>query len=150
MLYKLPKETAKKSKRIGRGVGSGKGGHTVGRGQKGQKSRRKVHVLFEGFKVKKSFYKRLPFARGKGKLKPKEKPVVVSLSDLELMSNEKEINVDTLIKNKIVRKSQAIKRGVKILANGSITKKVTVALPVSASAKKKIEEAGGVVLEAKS
>ena len=40
------------AKRLGRGYGSGKGGHTSGRGQKGQKSRTNIHILFEGLKVK--------------------------------------------------------------------------------------------------
>jgi ribosomal protein L15 len=62
-------------KRLGRGYGSGKGGHTSSRGQKGQKSRRKMHVLFEGLKVKKSTLKKFPLLRGKGKFhaKPKSK-----------------------------------------------------------------------------
>lgn len=63
----LPKVVGKKMKRIGRGYGSGKGGHTVGKGQKGQKTRSTINVLFEGMKVKKSLLKRLPFQRGKGK-----------------------------------------------------------------------------------
>lgn len=50
-------------------MGSGKGSHTSGRGQKGQKTRRKIGVLFEGMKMKKSFLKRLPLMRGKGKFK---------------------------------------------------------------------------------
>ena len=41
-------------KRLGRGYGSGVGGHTSNRGQKGQKSRTDLHILFEGLKVKKS------------------------------------------------------------------------------------------------
>lgn len=64
---RLPKVVGKKLKRVGRGMGSGKGSHTSGRGQKGQKSRGDVHVLFEGMKMKKSFLKRLPLIRGKGK-----------------------------------------------------------------------------------
>ena len=60
-------------KRIGRGGGSGKGSHTVGKGQKGQKSREKVSINFFGTKMKKSLLKRLPFQRGKGRLKPKAK-----------------------------------------------------------------------------
>ena len=65
----LPKVVGSRKKRVGRGYGSGKGGHTTGRGQKGQKSRTKIGVLFEGVKVKKSLLKRLPFQRGKGKNK---------------------------------------------------------------------------------
>jgi len=55
----LPKVVAKSKKRLGRGMGSGKGSHTSGRGQKGQKSRGKIGVLFEGMKVKKSLLPRL-------------------------------------------------------------------------------------------
>jgi ribosomal protein L15 len=63
----LPKVVRRPKKRLGRGIGSGKGGHTSSRGQKGQKSRGKIGVLFEGMKVKKSLLKRLPKMRGKGK-----------------------------------------------------------------------------------
>lgn len=62
------------TKRLGRGYGSGKGGHTSGRGQKGQKSRTKIHILFEGLKVKKSTLKKFPLLRGKGKFLAKAKP----------------------------------------------------------------------------
>ena len=72
MEYKLVKHEGSKRKRLGRGYGSGKGGHTVGRGQKGQKTRGKIGILFEGLKVKKSFIKRLPMLRGKGKNKPRK------------------------------------------------------------------------------
>ncbi|NCA93169.1 hypothetical protein EOM82_08040, partial [bacterium] len=53
-----------KAKRIGRGYGSGVGGHTVGRGAKGQKSRsgHKSLVMFEGGNV--PFYKRMPKYKG--------------------------------------------------------------------------------------
>lgn len=61
-------------KRLGRGYGSGKGGHTSGRGQKGQKSRTNIHILFEGLKVKKSTIKKFPLLRGKGKFLAKPKP----------------------------------------------------------------------------
>jgi large subunit ribosomal protein L15 len=67
----LPKVIQRPKKRVGRGIGSGKGGHTSGRGQKGQKSRGKIGVLFEGLKMKKSYLKRLPLMRGKGKFGPK-------------------------------------------------------------------------------
>lgn len=150
MSDKLPTVITKRSKRLGRGIGSGKGGHTSSRGQKGQKARTSVHILFEGFKTRKSLFKRLPLARGKGRLKADQKPVVINLSDLETLSSEKEINFETLVKNGLIRKDAANSRRVKVLANGEITKKVTVALPVSVSAKEKIEKAGGTVIEVKS
>jgi len=71
-MINLPKVVAKGKKRVGRGMGSGKGSHTVGRGQKGQKTRRKIGVIFEGVKMKKSLLKRLPLMRGKGKFHAKK------------------------------------------------------------------------------
>jgi large subunit ribosomal protein L15 len=72
-MINLPKVVGKTKKRVGRGMGSGKGSHTSGRGQKGQKSRTKISVLFEGMKMKKSLLKRLPLMRGKGKFHSKKK-----------------------------------------------------------------------------
>jgi large subunit ribosomal protein L15 len=66
-MIRLPKIVERRKKRVGRGMGSGKGSHTSGRGQKGQKSNGDIHILFEGLKTKKSFLKRLPLMRGKGK-----------------------------------------------------------------------------------
>ena len=48
ILSTLNKTTVKSAKRIGRGIGSGKGGHTTGRGQKGQNSRGKIKLTFDG------------------------------------------------------------------------------------------------------
>lgn len=72
MNTRLPKVVAKSKKRVGRGMGSGKGSHTSGRGQKGQKSRGTIGVLFEGMKMRKSYLKRLPLMRGKGKFHAKQ------------------------------------------------------------------------------
>lgn len=149
MSTKLSKVVQRKSKRLGRGIGSGKGGHTSSRGQKGQKARTSVHILFEGFKTRKSLFKRLPLARGKGRLKADDKPIIINLSDLDQFSNEKEINFETLVKSGLIREKNAHATGVKVLANGEITKKVVVALPVSVSAKEKIEKAGGTVVTPK-
>lgn len=52
----------KSQKRVGRGIGSGKGGHTSGRGTKGQKGREKVRAHFEGGQL--PFYKRIPKISG--------------------------------------------------------------------------------------
>ena len=57
------------------------------------------------------------------------------------------VNTKTLIENAIVRKTDAEKYGVKILGNGEINKKLTVELPISKSASKKIEKAGGKVVK---
>lgn len=142
----LPKMVTKRKKRVGRGYGSGKGGHTVGRGMKGQKSRSKIGVIFEGVKMKKSFIKRLPLRRGKGRFKAKEKPIIINLIYLNLLPSGSKVNLDSLIKHRIVKEKDAKLLGVKILGNGEIKKKLSVYLPTSKSAKKKIEKAGGKVL----
>lgn len=72
-LNSLPQIGKRPKKRVGRGIGSGKGGHTVGRGQKGQKARSKINVAFFGTKMKKSLLKRIPMLRGKGKMKPQKR-----------------------------------------------------------------------------
>ena len=71
--HTIVKVVKNRKKRIGRGMGSGKGSHTVGKGQKGQKSREQVSISFFGTKMKKSLIKKLPMQRGKGKLKPRSK-----------------------------------------------------------------------------
>lgn len=144
---RLPKVQKNSQKRKGQGYGSGKGGHTSSRGQKGQKSRGSVHILFEGLKVKKSFLKRLPFKRGKGKLLAHGKPMVINLEVLNVLPDGATIDVTSLIKHSIVRKADAEKYGVKILGGGLIFKKFTVKLPVSKSAEEKITKAGGSVMK---
>jgi len=136
----------KKGKRIGRGYGSGKGGHTVGRGVKGQKSRSKVGILFEGVKVKKSFVKRLPLRRGKGKFKAKNKKLIVKLGYLNLLPNGTKVDLDRLVKAGIVDKKDGSAYGVKILGNGKLEKKLTVQVSISKSAAKQVEKAGGKVV----
>lgn len=143
----LQKTVTKRSKRRGRGYGSGRGGHTVGRGQKGQKARNKIGILFEGVKVKKSLYKRLPLKRGKSKFKAKEKPLIVKLEYLNLLPTGPKIDIDLLIQYGIVKEPDAKKYGVKILGDGDIKKKLTVTIPISKSAAKKIEKAGGKVVK---
>lgn len=142
---KLPKIKEKSKKRVGRGYGSGRGGHTSGRGQKGQKSRRKIHVLFEGVKVKKSLIKKLPFQRGKGKNKPGKKPIIVNLKYLNILPAGSKVDIELLVKQKIVQKEDANKFGVKILGEGELKKKLIICLPISKSAAKKVEKAGGSV-----
>jgi large subunit ribosomal protein L15 len=128
---KLPKVTIRRKKRVGRGMGSGKGSHTSGRGQKGQKSRSDINILFEGLKMKKSFLKRLPLMRGKGKFHPKGKPVTVNLSKLESLPSGSKITVELLVKNKLVNAKEAKASGVKILGGGKTTKKFTFMVPTS-------------------
>jgi large subunit ribosomal protein L15 len=145
METKLPKVVSRRAKRVGRGYGSGKGGHTVGRGQKGQKTRAKIGILFEGVKVKKSLYKRLPLSRGKGKFLPHHKPLVVNLLALNLLAEGTTVDAASLVKAGIIDQA-ASKYGIKILGEGKLAKKLKIALPISKSAAKKVEKAGGKVL----
>ena len=146
METKLPKIMKIKAKRRGRGYGSGRGGHTVGRGTKGQKARGKVGILFEGMKMKKSFIKRLPLSRGKGRFKGKSKPIIVKLEYLNMLPASSKVDKEALVKVGIVREKDAKDFGVKILGNGEIKKKLIVLVPISKSAAKKIEKAGGKVM----
>lgn len=134
----LPKIVARRQKRRGQGGGSGKGFHTSGRGQKGQKSRTKVHILFEGYKVKKSLLHRLPVQRGRGRFKKQStKPLIVNFDMLNLLPDGTEVTIESLVKHGIVDGKAAKVYGVKILGNGKLTKKVKISLPMSKSAAKK-------------
>lgn len=148
-LHNLPKTTTKRKKRLGRGYGSGKGGHTVGRGQKGQKSRSKVPLFFEGTKFRKSLIRRLPLLRGKGKLKPGNKPVVVNVKYLNLLPADSLVDIKVLAKHRIVDLKEAQKFGVKILGEGKLGVALKVALTCSKGATEKIKEAGGKVIKIK-
>lgn len=148
-LDKLVKTTKRGKKRLGRGYGSGKGGHTVGRGAKGDKARGKSKLTFGGTKIKKSWIKRLPFLRGKGGLKSETESKGLSLETLEkkFIDGEK-VDIASLIKKKVLTKREA-KSGVKVLGNGELKHRLTVSLSCSSEAVKKIVEAGGKVENAK-
>jgi len=143
----LPKITTKKSKRVGRGHGSGKG-KTSGRGTKGQKARGKLpitHPHFEG--GSRPLIKRLPIRRGKGNPKISKKPLVVNIEALNILPKSVvEINLETLIKLGIVDEDDAKIYGVKLLGDGQVERKFTVNLPISKSATSKIEKSGGKVI----
>lgn len=127
-----------RKKRVGRGIGSGKGGHTTGRGNKGQKIRGKVKLGFEGTKTKKSFIKRLPLLRGKGKFKAwGEKTVIIKTGDLADWPEKEIVNIGNLIKKGLVREGTT---RVKILVDGKIEKKYQVEVEMSTAAKKMISE----------
>lgn len=145
----LPKVVTGRKRRLGRGYGSGRGGHTVGRGQKGQKARGRIGILFEGVKMKKSIIKRLPLRRGKGKFKGKDKPIVVNLEVLNMLPSGSVVNLESLVDFGIVDKNDVQTAGVKILGEGELKKRLTVAIPISNSAKKKVEKIGGKVINNK-
>jgi large subunit ribosomal protein L15 len=143
-LNKLPKLVKRNAKRVGRGIGSGKGGHTTGRGQKGQKARTTVPVIFEGTKIKKSFIKRLPLLRGRGKLKPwGKKHVTISLTHLADWPKSTPVTVENLIKKGVVEAFKGIT--VKILGDGEIRQALEVKVTVSKAAGEKIVKAGGKI-----
>ena len=129
-----------KAFRKGRGNGSGNG-KTAGRGQKGQLARSGgcVRVGFEGGQMPLS--RRIP-KRGFNNIfaKPLES---VNVSVLEKFEDGAVVNAQALLEKGILSKCQY---GVKILGNGQLSKKLTVqAAAFSASAKEKIEAAGGKV-----
>ncbi|MCJ7828040.1 50S ribosomal protein L15 [Patescibacteria group bacterium] len=146
-MEKIIKIKARSKKRLGRGYGSGKGGHTVGRGAKGMKARGHVGLMFEGGKTKKSLIKRLPLQRGKGKFKYlKPKPLAVDVVLLNFFSKGDKVTLETLIKKGIVTK-KALVTGVKILGNDKVLMPLKVELPCSKNAAAQIEAAGGTVGE---
>ncbi len=149
-LNKLPKTTTRKKKRVGRGYGSGKGGHTVGRGAKGLKARSKLPLTFEGTKIKKSLLQRLPLRRGKGRFKPlKPGSLIVNVRLLNLLPKKSIVNISTLAKQGIVDGEEAKKFGIKILGEGELKVPLSVELPCSKGAAQKIEKAGGKVVKTK-
>lgn len=142
LLQNLVKTTTKSKKRVGRGIGSGTGGHTATRGSKGQRSRQGANVplWFEGGQL--PLIKRLPMLRGKGRLKVLHPTAEVSLSEIEKMKADT-VNLETLKAEKVI--DRRFKKA-KIISGGKLSRKVTVeGLRVSATAKDAIEKLGGKV-----
>lgn len=149
-LNQLKKTTTRPKKRVGRGYGSGKGGHTSGRGAKGQKARGKVPLYFEGTAMRKSLIRRLPMLRGKLRFKSlKKKPIVFNLKHLNLLPKNSTVDNQSLIKHGLLPE-EAKNYPVKILGDGELKHSLKIALPVSKSAAKKIAKAGGKIIKAKS
>ena len=131
-----------KAYRKGRGAGSGNG-KTAGRGHKGQWARSGggVRVGCEGGQM--PLARRIP-KRGFHNIFAKRLESV-NVSVLEKFEDGAVVNAQTLLEKGVLSKCEY---GVKILGNGSLTKKLTVqAAAFSASAKEKIEAAGGKVEE---
>jgi len=144
-LENLPKTIKKNNKRVGRGPGSGKG-KTAGRGTKGQNARGKIPITHQHYEGgQRPLFKRLPYRRGKGNRRLSKKPLVVKLEVLNKLPKGTEVNLEVLIENRIVDQSDAKTFGVKILGDGTLTHALTISLPISKSAAKKVEEAGGKV-----
>ena len=130
--------STKATKRIGRGHGSGQG-KTAGKGHKGQNARSGggVRPGFEGGQM--PLARRIP-KRGFNNIFA-AKMAAVNVSSLEIFKEGTEVDAELLLASGLVKN---IDNGVKILGNGEITKNLTVkADAFSASAKEKIEKAGG-------
>ena len=130
--------STKEVKRIGRGHGSGNG-KTAGKGHKGQNARSGggVRPGFEGGQM--PMTRRIP-KRGFNNIFA-TKYSVVNVSDLDQFVDGTVVDADLLKASGLIRKTND---GVKILGNGELTKNLTVkAAAFSASAKEKIEKAGG-------
>ncbi len=130
----------KETKRVGRGHGSG-WGKTAGKGHKGQNARSGGGVKpgFEGGQTK--LARRIP-KRGFNNIFA-AKYTAINVSDLEKFVDGTTVDTELLIAAGIVKKADAT-NGIKVLGNGELTKKLTVkAAAYSASAKEKIEKAGG-------
>jgi len=136
----------KYKKRLGRGIGSGKG-KTCGRGHKGQKSRSGVAIKsFEGGQM--PLYRRLP-KRGFKSFKNKN-IAMLNLTKLQNFAEKKsdllknKINLTTLIKSKLIKKKF---KKLKLIGSGNLKSKFDIEVNfVSNSAKEKVEKLGGKVL----
>lgn len=140
-LNTLPKLSSRKNKRLGHGYGSGKGGHTSSRGQKGQKSRNGVRLSFTGSSW--VWFKRLPFMRGKSRFSSFGKKALINLTSLNVFDAGSLVTVESLIEKKIISKNQATISSVKIVGTGELKKKLKVQVPATLSAQKAILEAKG-------
>lgn len=130
--------SVKDSFRKGRGPGSGNG-KTSGKGHKGQNARSGggVRPGFEGGQI--PLYRKLP-KRGFNNRFAKVY-AIINVEDLNCFNDGDTVSLETLMSARKVRKALD---GLKILGNGELKKKITVQAKVfSASAKEKIEAAGG-------
>ncbi len=134
-----------RKKRVGTGEGNGHG-KTSGRGGKGQTARSGggIRIGFEGGQM--PIYRRLPI-RGFNQARFRVEPVILNVGDLaRLDESVSEVGAEGLAAAGIIRKDEAY---VKILGDGEITRAIKVtASKFSASAKAKIEAAGGEAIVA--
>ena len=140
-LNELPKIVTMRKKRLGHGYGSGQGGHTSSRGQKGQKSRNGVRLSFTGSSW--VWFKRLPFMRGKSRFNSFGKKALINLSKLNVFENGEIVSMETLIEKKIISRNQSTISSIKIVGTGDLKKKLKVMVPATVSARKAIIDAKG-------
>jgi large subunit ribosomal protein L15 len=145
-----PAQARKDRKRVGRGLGSGKGRYS-GRGIKGQKQRSGSHKMRPGFEGGQNpIYMRLGKQRGPyskdampmGPHRTSTAPVNVATLE-ERFDAGAEVTPESLVEKGVLKNTRT---DVKILGNGDLTKKLTVTVhAVSATAREKIESAGGSI-----
>jgi large subunit ribosomal protein L15 len=144
-----PAQPRKTRKRVGRGLGSGKGRYS-GRGIKGQKSRAGSHRMRAGFEGgQMPLAMRLPKLRGNtsrdampiGPFRTYSQPV--NLRDLDRFEAGEEVTPESLKAKGLIR---SIRKDVKLLGVGELTKKLTITVhAASATAREKVEAAGGTL-----
>jgi large subunit ribosomal protein L15 len=144
-----PAQPRKDRKRVGRGAGSGTGKYS-GRGIKGQKSRAGSHKMRAGFEGgQMPIYMRIGKLRGStskdaypvGPFRTSTHPV--NLRDLDRFSAGDEVTPESLVEKGILKNT---KIDVKLLGTGELTKKLTIRVhAISASAREKVEQAGGTI-----
>src|SRR5881409_3332886 len=144
-----PAQSRKDRKRVGRGIGSGKGRYS-GRGIKGQKARAGSHKMRAGFEGgQMPIYMRLGKQRGStskdampiGPFRTSTAPVNVGA--LDRFDDGAEVTPETLVEKGLLKNT---KIDVKLLGNGDLKKKLTVRVhAISATAREKVEKAGGTV-----
>jgi large subunit ribosomal protein L15 len=144
-----PAQARKDRKRVGRGLGSGKGRYS-GRGIKGQKSRAGSHKMpaeFEGGQTK--IFMRMPKLRGNTSkdampIGPfRTYTVPVNVAALEVFDDGAEVTPESLVEKGLMKNTRT---DVKLLGDGELKKKLTVRVhAISASAREKVEAAGGSV-----
>ncbi len=136
-------------KRVGRGPGSGKGKY-AGRGNKGQKSRAGSHKMRAGFEGG-----QMPIHMRLGKLRGstskdampvgpfRTETVPVNIRDLDRFDAGAEVTPESLVEKRLIKNT---KIDIKLLGSGELSKKLTVRVhKISATAREKIEAAGGTV-----
>ncbi len=142
LLSNLVQIVDKRKKRLGRGLGGGKGAKS-GRGTtRHQKSREKIPLHFEGGQAK--LVKKYPLLRGKGKNKSyNKKPIIIDFDKLSKFKQNEVIDYNSLAKHGLAVGEKRNK--LKLLNKGKLEKKLIFKIPVSKKAKQTIEKAGGKV-----
>jgi large subunit ribosomal protein L15 len=144
-----PAQKRRDRKRVGRGMGSGKGRY-AGRGIKGQKSRSGSHKMRAGFEGgQMPIYMRIGKLRGSTSRDAmpvgpfRTSTVPVNVRDLVRFEAGDEVTPETLVAKRLIKNT---KTDVKLLGVGEVTMKLTVRVHgISATAREKIEAAGGTV-----